>query len=722
MKVKQISLYFILLLLITACNEDFDYSHEEPDKDQITAYLTVSAPSMRIPQKTRSGNVELEHETNIEEIVVLVLENTGDGFRYKYRTNGRSLSKGDEFYIFNALLSASDNPLKLYILANSKSYLNNISPEETEENIKKKINRAFTEEGIYTDFPMFGEVSLPNGITEEGETFRTALVRSIARVDVVNFAENFELTSVQLYRANNQIQIIPEALDDDKVTSPSIPDGAAAIINTPAQIVNGSSLMGGIYLPESAITPESNRREGATCVVIGGIYRGDTTPTYYRMDFVPDNKPELSGQVLRNHRYVFQIEKVLGPGWREPGEASTHDSSQAEVIIKEWNSDTMHMVFDGYHYLGVSTRHVHLDYHEGFSSTVEVDTDLDSYKVYWLNDNNERDPLGSEMNWGDTSVSPDGLFSMDVSPNGRTIKITSQIENQDPDPFTGSFRIEAGRMHVQVWIEQDIARSGARHIYLFSARVEEIGGFGSQILGVTQEARERTKHFVSKLNNKENFGPMGTIHFDGFLFGGRTDAEIPVTTANLFDVLHFPYPAEPSKTTAKTVYNWVKSSKNRVLIFHYDNTNLNAHLKTEFGLTTTQYKFSSVSPEEISAHLHPEAPEMIVNGPFGKVAEDMKMRIYDTTIGLITMEEAARHNITPVLVTQAEGNNPAGVVLGIDFKNQIVYCGDIDFYSKHLSTSHTGEAISESNAIEGNNADILMANLFAWIAKTVLAY
>ncbi|MCC8155209.1 MAG: hypothetical protein LIP01_14065 [Tannerellaceae bacterium] len=691
------------------------------DTDRINTYFTVFTPSIPIPQKTvRSVNIQSSDEMSISQVTLLILEDNGNGYRFRYQTNARSPSKQEGGYIFNALLSSTVHPVKLLILANAELPVN-LEIDDTEDILKQKINMSFTPEWRKKDFPMFGETFLPDGLTEQGASLTSTLVRSISRVDVINYSEDFELQSIQVYRANNKLQVIPQRMINNLVHSASVPADAIASVQTVPVIVNGSSSMSEIYLPESLL-PSENKRKEATCVVIGGIYKGDKYPTYYRMDFVPDSNPQLFGQVLRNYRYVFQIQQVLGSGWQTPDDAANNDPSGLEVVVKEWNTDTIHMEFDDYHYLGVSTRNVYLEYHKEFSSIVQVDTDLDNYKVYWLTEDNEKHPEGTEMGWGDSSVSPDNLFIIHVSPNGQSIKVTTCQKNTGNESFTGSFLIEAGRMRIRIWIEQDIPRMGARHIYVFSARVDEIGGFGSYILGMNYPARDRTYEWVAKLKNPENFGPMGKVHFDGFLFGGNTTSNIPETTANLFDVLHFTYPATPNEETAEVVYNWVKSSKNRVLIFHYDNVTMNMNLKARFGLETKKVDLDRYLPVNCPTYVHPDAPDVILKGSFGEVDKHMMFRTYDTTQGMIAMEEAARHNITPILVQQDQNGNISGVVLGIDFANQIVYCGDIDLYSKHISGEHLGEVISgkDNTLSKENNAEVLMGNLFAWIAKTVL--
>lgn len=67
--------------------------------------------------------------------------------------------------------------------------------------------------------------------------------------------------------------------------------------------------------------------------MVEGYYADSNTPSYYRMDFDPDNNHNAFGQVLRNHKYIFNIKKVSAPGWSTPDDAAHNRSSNivAEV-------------------------------------------------------------------------------------------------------------------------------------------------------------------------------------------------------------------------------------------------------------------------------------------------------------------------------------------------------------------------------------------------------
>lgn len=167
---------------------------------------------------------------------------------------------------------------------------------------------------------MYGEYKFPAGLssTEMQEITGIKMLRSIARVDVVaTEAANFKLAGVKAYRANNSLQVIPNETGSMKVTTPSVPDGSMANVSSRMFSVSEedrNEFSAQLYLPEVSSPAEGDRVSSATCIVVGGYYNGSEKMSYYRMDFDPDNKENAFGQILRNHKYIFNVKKVSAPG------------------------------------------------------------------------------------------------------------------------------------------------------------------------------------------------------------------------------------------------------------------------------------------------------------------------------------------------------------------------------------------------------------------------
>ena len=233
------------------------------------------------------------------------------------------------------------------------------------------------------------------------------MLRSVARVDVTMSAAvtNFRLLTIQAFRANNKIRIIPDNLTDPDnpiVSVPSIATGTFGNINTPKLAVTGNESKSKLYLPEVVAPDESSRINSATCIVVGGFYNGDNDTTYYRIDFCSAEHP--FGQILRNHRYLFNLTGVSSKGWDTPEQAANNLSSNITVEVKNWNDNTTDMYFDGDHHFGLSTRKVVLNFRAGSSYHVDVDSDITDYTFQWSDANGNPTEEGSSIS-GDYQVS-----------------------------------------------------------------------------------------------------------------------------------------------------------------------------------------------------------------------------------------------------------------------------------------------------------------------------
>ncbi|MCD8185910.1 MAG: hypothetical protein LUD68_05490, partial [Rikenellaceae bacterium] len=340
---------------------------------------------VKIPSTGSSSLSRAVQEEGLNQVSLLVLENTGNGFQYQYAVSGYSIQESTTAdYEFLARILLSANPLRIYLVANVSGATDPLTLGMSEEEVKEALTEDFTASGFSGFLPMSGVLDFPDGISGDATAPVTSLIRSVARVDVINSAGNFTLTSVRVYRAMDLLQVIPDRTTDHTVTAVSVPAGALPQIDTVPVEAEDNSVQASVYIPESDITPSSDRLLGSTAVVIGGIYEGSGVTTYYRLDFVPDDdRQDLFGQVLRNHLYRFHITEVQVPGWSTDDEAAVNPSSQIQAEIVVWNEEDLYMVFDGIDHFGVSRRTVRLGYSAGASAEVSVDTSLESYRAYW---------------------------------------------------------------------------------------------------------------------------------------------------------------------------------------------------------------------------------------------------------------------------------------------------------------------------------------------------
>ncbi len=691
----------------TSCTDRLEEVEEQyTGENEVWVRLIVSRPYSGKEVRSKAGN---DRETEIDEIQLLVFEEGG----YKYRVPGISITNSGTTTSFSARLLATDKTLDLYIVANATAAVLANEPQvgDTENEVRTKLQLGFPLGGNFTTLPMSGHYRLVSGLDANyrQEISGVSMLRAVARVDVlVGGITNFELTSIQAYRVNSRIQLIANQ-DLPVVTAPSIPVNSRMEVNTPVSAVSGNQAVSGLYLSESVSPAESERVNGATCVVVGGKYAGSGEVTYYRIDFDPDDTQGSFGQILRNHRYVFTIRSVAGPGWPSADEAASNRSAQINLDIQSWDESTTDMYFDTDHHFGVSTREVVLGSKQNAALTVQVDTDLSDYTFQWSDEQGNVSGTAAQSLTG-------SYFKVEKTNNGRHIVVTAlQSNNSDSDERKAYFVINASRWRILMTIRQQIVDISGRTINMVSFR-SYLGHLGENLLLPNISPESRGAGLQGILNNPANFGTGGTVTCGGFnlLLTNVSASSINDAALALADVIYFNYVSNGDlRIDLSPVGRWLKASAKRVLILSFDSQGVNTPIMQEFlgstpDLMQTSPKSGSypLAGKSVSDFFTDMGPFTVT--PYTPVDANFKFQNYDVTHGEIGPGSA--EGITPLL------NGPGGgIVLGVDMSRRIIYIGDIDIFSANNSNS----GINNSKGTINSNASKLIANLFAWVVGVV---
>ena len=691
----------------TSCTDRLEEVEEQyTGENEVWVRLIVSRPYSAKEVRSKAGN---DRETEIDEIQLLVFEEGG----YKYRVPGISITNSGTTTSFSARLLATDKTLDLYIVANATAAVLANEPQvgDTENEVRTKLQLGFPVGGKFTTLPMSGHYRLTSGLDANyrQKISGVSMLRAVARVDVlVGGITNFELTSIQAYRVNSRIQLIANQ-DLPVVTAPSIPVNSRMEVNTPVSAINGNQAVSELYLSESVSPAESERVNGATCVVVGGKYAGSEEVTYYRIDFDPDDTQGSFGQILRNHRYVFTIRSVAGPGWPSADEAASNRSAQINLDIQSWDESTTDMYFDTDHHFGVSTREVVLESKQNAALTLQVDTDLSDYTFQWSDEQGNVSGTAAQSLAG-------SYFKVEKTNNGRHIVVTAlQSNNSDSDERKAYFVINASRWRILMTIRQQIVDISGRTINMVSFR-SYLGHLGENLLLPNISPESRGAGLQGILNNPANFGTGGTVTCGGFnlLLTNVSASSINDAALALADVIYFNYVSNGDlRIDLSPVSRWLKASTKRVLILSFDSQGVNTPIMQEFlgstpDLMQTSPKSGSypLAGKSASDFFTDMGPFTVT--PYTPVDANFKFQNYDVTHGEIGPGSA--EGITPLL------NGPGGgIVLGVDMSRRIIYIGDIDIFSANNSNS----GINNSKGTINSNASKLIANLFAWVVGVV---
>lgn len=746
----------LLIFCLPGCSDE-DIENQSP-KGEAILVLNIKTPTSSMPRPDETRSVQTPDETHIDIVKVLVFSDAkGDGnYLYSYMSDCIQLENHqDQTSRFQIKLQPSSVPLKLFLVANYADAFDNYTPAEGDDiaTIKNSLLLKFTPDGISTSLPMYGEITVPG--LEEGTTniFDITVLRALARVDVrTNLTADshaFALREIYIYRATNEIQIIPDAVSSSgttRVTTPSIPENSSfldqPVLKTSAEPTDS---IGGIYIPESVKHADDNNiRYSATTIVVGGIFGNDTDLSYYRIDFNSGIEGSPCGQVLRNHLYNFTIKKVTATGLPSPDEAAINLASSMTVEVHQWEDFTTDMYFHD-NYIGVSTRKVSLPYLPDYTQTVDIDASL-NYEMQWVDN-----PEAGSVSEADMPLS-NGYFTATIvrdpseSANLSHIRIESSGYNTDSQPVRATLRLFANDTSVDITVTKESNEQAVGktiRVLSFGTGYGSLGSFNAP-LGITLPMRKILE---------VNFAPTSPYptKTGGFFFlnvalsdPNYTNATDPSAVAafkiliNNFDVLILPYGNTISQEVTNMLLDeWLVEDTHRVLWVMAENNLTNATLLARTAgegegtweaigsafSATDGYRYSNQADY---AYNNEEEVKVFFNGPFGSIDNAPGKQILrpgDGVAGASLISSSAKQYVTPLVYSNKDGYTDY-MSLGVNKKRGIVYQGESQIfgytYGMSPSANSNGTITSTPDASGKYYYDVLLANIWAWVAGRVV--
>ena len=395
----------LLLALLTAgCVADRNVSDCITEGEDVELEFALQVPAL----ETCLRQLSADQEKQINSIQVLVFNTDGidaeEEETLAYVAPVKSFETGaDGITRIRCGLKATANKMRIVCIANhnvnAESFVGKTKQVLFADDVMKKAFTAAwpTTSGTNYYIPMWGESDKQavsrttkfnsceasnNGKSNTKNEGVIHLVRALARIDVgINFDEDkpaddnakggakFKIKSVRVYRYAQSMYVTgTQALTFRQTTN-----GREPLPHTPAtmtvaddkkplifeETAGVDGYIRNIYIPE--ISNDGKNKDQRTCLVIGGYYDGSTKETYYRVDFIkretksPEDVITKQLDVLRNHRYRFNITDVKGPGTDDPGEALITEPVNISCDVVVWDdADIDKIVYDGQYYLSVS--------------------------------------------------------------------------------------------------------------------------------------------------------------------------------------------------------------------------------------------------------------------------------------------------------------------------------------------------------------------------------
>ena len=397
----------LLLALLTAgCVADRNVSDCITEGEEVELEFALQVPAL----ETSLRQLDANQEKQIKSIQVLVFNTDGindeaqETFAYEAPVRNFETSTADGYTRIRCKLTSTAKPMRVVCIANAnintQGFANKTKGVILNEDVMKEL---FTEKWA-TDgskfIPMWGESDKQavsrdtkfNDCTASNDKGVIHLVRALARIDVgCSFDEtepaddkakgntDFKIKSVRVYRYAQSMYVTgTQALTFrmDGATRDPLPhtpegmkpaDDNNPLIFTAETEEDAKGYVRNIYIPEISNhdNGQNKGKDARTCLVIGGSYKGGKE-TYYRVDFITRRdgapKDEIKEQldVLRNHRYRFNITKVAGPGTETEEEALKTEPVNLSCDVVVWDEGKVDkIVYDGQYYLSVSKDKFH---------------------------------------------------------------------------------------------------------------------------------------------------------------------------------------------------------------------------------------------------------------------------------------------------------------------------------------------------------------------------
>ena len=498
----------LLLALLTAgCVADRNVSDCITEGEDVELEFALQVPAL----ETSLRQLDATQEKQINSVQVLVF-NTQDeqgtalaepDETFAYEAKVKSFETGTDGYTrIRCGLTATAKKMRVVCIANANINTQGFTGKTkgvilNEDVMKKTFTAAWptTPDSKY-HIPMWGESDAQpvsratkfNDCTASNANGVIHLVRALARIDVgLSFDEtkpadetakgitDFKIKSVRVYRyAQSMFVTGTQALTfrqmgGNREPLPHTPEGMKAaddnnplVFNADATGVDG--YVRNIYIPEISNHLDNGQNKGKdarTCLVIGGSYKGGKE-TYYRVDFITRRdgapKDEITKQldVLRNHRYRFNITKVAGPGTETPGEALKTEPVNLTCDVVVWDEAKVDkIVYDGQYYLSVSKDKFHFG-KDATSENYTIRTNWPGgYKI--VDANGKEWPkaapaAGTQGPWAYFTEPADQTFAVDQDMTN-TVNVLENAGGLRTIPRTDLF-VQAGRIKWPLQITQ----------------------------------------------------------------------------------------------------------------------------------------------------------------------------------------------------------------------------------------------------------------------------
>lgn len=423
----------------TSCIQDPE-AIDEPKGEFVKVHLQINTPGGSAPVSRALSEVQ---ENAVNNLTVLMF--TADTHRLQALATPNKESQEGNTVKFTANFTIDgtlrNTPMEIIVLANLYGYdeatmkswvTDHISYENLQKQLQCSASEITTDKLAERGIPMWGkskETFIPTKLTNDANRHNIDMIRSVAKVDVIFKAievggSAFIPIKVHIVKPMSQMSIMPiwnnfthgngTSENSARVTATSIPlignteekytpngIGSFSIPNGEAwQCITDFEFKNSIYLAENDVkigtiaTPGDENHTNRPAIIIEGRYGMDGDNTFYRIDFASGEVGKdgyALCDILRNHNFTVNINKVLGRGHATLEEAYNSRVMYLQTNIVEWTNTNNNIVFDGETSIEMSNKTLYFTHAKGDIREVTInayvhnnaDFDYTKWRMGW---------------------------------------------------------------------------------------------------------------------------------------------------------------------------------------------------------------------------------------------------------------------------------------------------------------------------------------------------
>lgn len=453
-------------ILLTMCALTGFWSCQSKIEDEAPHAYTSDESEVEVTiaanKTTRNVSSATPDENIIDNLDVLLFDSNGKFicWRTTFKVNGKlrtTLPVGKDY--------------DAYFLANCRPFIEKMLPDKaTEEQYRQQADwevfrkalvdvnpqRLLQEHTAFTGLPMWG-ILKKQEVNDRVINYwpLLSLTRSVASVDVYVAAgiDYFTLKDITLYHVPGKGFL--------GNTPGNIADGQALEASSPADMQTGltlesdgynsanRSIANKLYLYDNDTDNETADKRH-TRLVIGAEYKG--TKYYYPVDFEDTDADKLI-KIIRNKKYVFNINSAGGPGYTDKETAASQPSIHLNVNIIEWDMTEGQMGASGNYYLWTEKREAILYRKTNSAATIGMKSNILSEAITTSFKTDINGPVTNFTN-GIRNSRFEARFVNDADgyPIGLKITALGDYDKDSADANSDTIVLLSGRIRLEIQI------------------------------------------------------------------------------------------------------------------------------------------------------------------------------------------------------------------------------------------------------------------------------